>query len=474
MDHLDETSPSNKSLEETQASPQPPSQAELLGLTQPTPNSPSVRQNKEITQAHRVDRNTDLKKQNALTSIKGASSCLLWGLILLAFLMGLSTIGATSGYMGVKQGRFDKVVAETVTARSYLEEQYILGLEDMQAGRYQLALQRFEYIYQQDPSFNEAAERWVDVMLLLEGTATATPPLPTGTPTLTPTVDPRPIAELFAAAQTLINAQDWTPAIETLLTLRNNNPDYNFVEVDGMLYLALRNRGVIKIKQEGNLEGGLYDFSLAESFGPLDREANNYRDWARLYLMGNSFWYAYPELAAQYYGQVAGAVPYLTDSSGITAWSRYWQSLVHNAEQLADKDDWCAASEAYQDVLNAGNDVVIQSTAIYVQQECLALTPSTTPSPTGTMAPSVTPTIPLENSPTATLPAGNTPTPTSTFTTDPGLPPTNTLTPIPATATHTLTTLPPTATHTSTFTPTSTATPTPTPTNTTEAAPPPE
>ncbi len=67
--------------------------------------------------------------------------------------------------------------------------------------------------------------------------------------------------------------------------------------MDGLIYLCLRNRGIEKILS-GQLESGIYDFTLAEQFGPLDGETENYRNWARLYLLGNAFWGAYPEQAA--------------------------------------------------------------------------------------------------------------------------------------------------------------------------------
>ena len=35
---------------------------------------------------------------------------------------------------------------------------------------------------------------------------------------------------------------------------------------------------------QGELEGGIYDFALAENFGPLDIQASHYRDMAASYL----------------------------------------------------------------------------------------------------------------------------------------------------------------------------------------------
>jgi hypothetical protein len=181
-----------------------------------------------------------------------------------------------------------------------------------------------------------------------------------------------------------------------------------------MIYVALRNRGADKILNTGELEGGLYDFTLAEQFGPLDRDADIYRLWARLYMQGNGFWMAYPEIALKYYGQVAAAAPGLHDLSGMSAFYRYWRSLIQYADQLAEEQDWCAAYEYYQRALDAqmDSDVAIQASKMH--EECLALTPkppAVTPTsigPTKTLTPP--PSTATSSSPTATQPL---PTPTN-------------------------------------------------------------
>jgi tetratricopeptide (TPR) repeat protein len=314
-------------------------------------------------------------------------------------------------------------------------EQYNLALADMEAGNYDLARERLEFIFLADPGFLDVTEKWVEVALVLGQTAAPTD-VSLSTPSPTPTEDPRPKEELLVAAQALVAANDWTTAIDTLLALRKADPNFHTADVDGMLFLSLRNRGVQNILEFGLFEPGLYDFSLAENFGPLDGQALNYQEWARFYLYGNAFWYAYPQEAAYYYGQLVGLAPDLRDSSGLSAFYRYWQSLIHYADQLAGVEDWCAASEQYQQAQNARNDTVVQPTADFVLEQCVALTPSATFIPTGTstgtFAPtwtaSLTPTPDLTGSvsptsdgsatftPTAseTVPSGDTETPTET------------------------------------------------------------
>lgn len=369
-----------------------------------------------------------------------------WLLPLLIFSAALLTVTTISGFFGWQSGRREYNLSTSVEVQELLQEQYQLALADMEGGRYHVARQRFEYIITQDPSFQAAADGLIEVMIILNATATATAPPPTST--FTPTPDLRPAEQLLSQAQALAAAQNWDGTIDTLLSLRKANPAYGFVEVDGLIYLALRNRGADKILNQGELEAGLYDFSLAEAFGPLDVEANNYRDWARLYLLGNAFWYAYPDIAAQYYGQVAAAAPYLADASGMTAYYRYWLSILQYGDQLVGDEDWCAAQAQYQVALNGRPDAAVQATADYAALQCVLLTPSATPTATETGTPTITPTTTITTTP-GTPTVG--PTPTATKTNTPSGSGTPTHTPVPsATPTPTPTTATPTQTPSST------------------------
>jgi hypothetical protein len=142
-------------------------------------------------------------------------------------------------------------------------------LEDFEAGRDELARQRFQWVLEHNPSYPGAADRLADIMFRMGITAS---PTPQPTPTLTPTPDTRSRDQLYESGKQLMAAGQWTEAIETLLKLRKDAPDFHTVEVDGWLYIAFRYRGIEKIKQ-ADLEGGTYDLALAERFGPLDVEA---------------------------------------------------------------------------------------------------------------------------------------------------------------------------------------------------------
>ncbi len=371
---------------------------------------------------------------------------------LLPFVAVLALLFLASLLLGANSGQRTFGATATAAARVYLDEQYALALQDIQNGNLELARQRFEYIFTHDQSYTAAADRWVELSLLLNATMTVTPPAP---PSVTPTPDNRPNEELFTQALVHIANRQWDAALQALASLRQNDANYRVVDVDGLIYLSLRNRGLERILQGGQLESGIYDFSLAEHFGPLDTQAQVARGWARLYLQGNAFWIAYPDIAAGYYGQVAAVAPNLMDESGMSAFFRYWSSLVQIADNLAAAEDWCAANDQYQAALAAANNGNVAATAQVALQNCVALTPSLTPTltltvpgPTATLSPSTAPE-------TATLPAGDTA--TATATSPAAATPTPTATnPPPATATASPTATsepPPTAEPTATATP---------------------
>lgn len=313
------------------------------------------------------------------------------------------TTGAFAGYRSAKHTQAQ--VAQSQSQKS-LQEQYLLGAQDMQAGRYEVARQRFEYILSLDPTYPGAADRLAEVMAVLFATATPTQPAPTITPT--PTRDLRPVEQLFEQAKSLFNGEDWSGTIDTLLSLRKADKAYLVTQVDKLLYLSLRNRGIDKILAQANLSGGIYDLALAARFAPLDVDANNAREWARLYLVGVSFWEVHPEQAVYYLSQVASAVPGLRDSDGWTAAERYRVALIQYGDLLASQEKWCDAQAQYQLALNLRPDAEVEEK---LRQAALQCSPPTGVPSSGTPTP--TPTFPFFLTPSPT--EGGTPTPTSTF-----------------------------------------------------------
>jgi tetratricopeptide (TPR) repeat protein len=391
-------------------------------------------------------------------------------------IIGILLITTLGGYLGY---------GDAVKTRSQLQSnqlaiqaatQFQYGLDDMAAGRYEMARGRFEYIIEKlDPNFPGVREKLVEVMIAMIPIPTAIPTATlTPTPIITPTPDLRGEEELIKQIQQQLVNKAWNDAVTTIESLRTKNLAYRTIEVDGFYYIALRNRGMDKILK-GDLEGGMYDMALVERFGPLDRDADSYRLWARYYVIGASFWEVDWEKATFYFGEVAPSLPMLRDASMIPAIDRYRQAAAKYAEKLAAGGDYCKANQLLNNVLiNNYRNATLEPLATRVALECnpptetpakLTATPSLTPTLTkaapvvSTATNTLTPTVTSPGSqpataiptPTPTIPAPVLKSPTATLTNPP--PPTNT-NPPPATNTN-----PPPATATKPATPTNTKAP---------------
>src|SRR3990172_4395118 len=207
-------------------------------------------------------------------------------------LIGLGGFGGYSSGIGIRQSAEDSVISQQLT------EQYTFALRDIDLGNYETATQRLKFIIQNDPGFPGAQQKLTEVMVL------SVIPTPTPMPTVTSTPD-------FSGAESayqLINAQDWVNALSALDIIRKLDPTYKTAQVDGMYYFALRNYGHFLITQQGNLEGGIYQLTLAERFGPLDNTSVQLREGARMYITGASFWELDWKQAYAYFSEVDGAL----------------------------------------------------------------------------------------------------------------------------------------------------------------------
>ena len=335
---------------------------------------------------------------------------LLWAIIISLFLGFAVAVGALAGFQsGTRVRQAEKSNQSFIS----IQEQYDLGVQDLEAGNYELAIQRFEYVLSQDPNFPGIMDQMAIAMQVLYSTATPLPKVSASS--VTPTRDPRPVEELLNQALNLVINQDWSNGIETLIALRKENPNFQVAQVDGLLYLALRYRGVNKILNEGNFEGGIYDLTLADKFGPLDGEADSAREWARLYTIGMGFWEVHPEQAVYYFSQVASAAPYLRDASGWTANDRYRAALIQFGSILARKGNWCGAQTQYELALAIRADESLQGLATQASINCAGITPTlSTGTMTETATPSTTVFLPTIVTPTYTQGIPSSPTPSQT------------------------------------------------------------
>ncbi len=334
---------------------------------------------------------------------KGAGCLSRFGKILLFFLAGLIIV-AIAAWFGYNAAIRSRLAAEESQKIAYATDQYELALKDINDGRLEQARQRLEYIIGIVPDFPGAADKLTEIMVQISIQRTPTPAF-TPTPEMTPTPDTRGDEEIFNQIVAYIQNKQWADAYNSLVVLRNNNPAYRAVEVDGMFYLVLRNRGIQKITLEGDLMGGSYDISQAETYAPVDREALSYREWAENYIYAASFYGVNWELAVQNLRLIYESFPNLRDSN-MTAQERYRISLIKYGDLLADKGKWCDANNNYQLALTIASDGNLQATATNAYIKCQG--PTKTPTPAITLTETVTE-LPTEA--TTEPPPAETPTP---------------------------------------------------------------
>ncbi len=293
------------------------------------------------------------------------SSPLRWIALLGVLFLVLVAVG--SAYAGYQSGISQRTGAEATQIALQVDEQFVLGVQDMEARRFDLARQRFEYVIRYNPNYPGVTDKLAEVLLSMNSTAT---PTIAPTPTVTPTPDTRGVEDLYSQAQDHLNNSEWTLAIDTLLALRKADLNYQPVWVDRGLYVAYRNRGKDKILQNGDLEGGIYDLTQAEQIGPLDADSKSYLTWASMYKTGASFWELDWGQAIYYFAQIAPALPNLRDGSGWTATERLRLAYGGYGDFLLQNGDACSAVEQYDLALSMGIDTLIEEARNNAIDEC--------------------------------------------------------------------------------------------------------
>jgi tetratricopeptide (TPR) repeat protein len=293
-------------------------------------------------------------------------------LVALVFVV-LIAIGLLAGY---NSGMGQRYAARNTVVAGQLDEQFQLGQQAFEAGNYELARQYFEGIIRTDSNYPGITEAYSNLLLKMSITPT---PVFSPTPVITATPDLRGAEEIFNTALQLLNSNDWNGAITNLDSLRKSNPEYRTSEVDGMYYMALRQRGIQKIVspcQDVNLEGGIYDLTLAERFvgeGNLDSYSQSLRTYARLYIIGASFWDQDWAQAQNFFAQVMAAYPNMSDSSCLSATNRWVVAAIKWADQLANAGDFCGSDNMYATafVVNSPYNATAYPVATDVRNKCV-------------------------------------------------------------------------------------------------------
>lgn len=283
----------------------------------------------------------------------------LWR-VLRWFVLLFLVAGIAAGLLGYWIGAQQRQAAEQEAIRQSAKEQFDLAEQDIEAARFSLAQQRLQYIIRVDPGYPNAADKLAQVLVALNQPTTEPTPDVTATPNLAP------VNDMLSQAEAAIQAGDWTTAINTLVLMKSKDAGFQAVARDDLMFVALRNRGIDLISKQGQLEQGIYDLTRAAEFGPLDRDALNWRSWAELYLQADSYMGLNWAQAATRFAQVYLVAPYLAND----AYIKYATSAQNYGDQLAAGGDPCGAEDMYSESLKAWDNATLYPTATKAHHDC--------------------------------------------------------------------------------------------------------
>ncbi len=308
--------------------------------------------------------------------------------LILAVILGTSlTLAALIGYQaGITERERTAATAQFLE----LSHQYQLGIEDMAAGRPGLAIERFEFILSIDPDFPQVAQRLAEARAAQPTTSGATAqPQTTTLPSPTPiiTVGPETARTLFNEAQAAFDAEEWDTALQKLGALRVIDPTYEPAAVRDLLFKSLQSRGIAYINGD-KLELGLADLDQASTLGTLDEEAQQYQQWATIYIAGISYWGLNWGRTVETFELLYTIAPYFRDTI-----TRLYDAHLGYAQYLDSGGAPCDAVIEYQAALDMEFDQAIEDKRAAADLACQfgTATPDGTltpfPTPDGTLTP---------------------------------------------------------------------------------------
>ena len=305
--------------------------------------------NEAMTDPNNPEQQTPPTRRRGALFVRSVGFVLM-GVAILIIFYGL--VGLYAWRQGVQE-RTDTLAAEHTAD---LARQLELAQVDIDAGRYELAIRRTDYILADDPSNleaaalqNEANQLWA-ILLTPSPTVTPTPLPPTVTPTPSatpiPTIDPSNLGRELDDIQINVDNQEWETAVSKLETFRQSYPDYEPLRTAQMLYDSYVGLGLRFTRSDkGQIERGLVYLAQAETLGTLSEEVAGEVFWAEQYLEGIVYdginWDAY----LSYFRPMCQFAPLFQNSCGKLA-----KGLVAKGSQLTSVLDWCPAVDVYVEV----------------------------------------------------------------------------------------------------------------------------
>ncbi|MGD8473584.1 MAG: DPP IV N-terminal domain-containing protein [Anaerolineae bacterium] len=310
----------------------------------------------------------------------------LWTLIAALIVVLLVVYVLVLGGKGVYDGLRDRALE----SRRFAQEHYELGVAQLEAGQYELAIAELELALRHDSSLVDARTRLQEAIELVQAQ---------GTPTSETRQDAARL--LYAQAVDLYEAGDLALAVAMLDELRGLDADYQRENVDTMLSKAHYQLGLNAVA-ENRLGDAISHFEAVLAINPADEDAQDQLNLADLYAAALSNWERDWSATIQALKGLYALAPDYKDVE-----SRLRDAYVLRAEAAAENEDWCQAGDDYAsavEILPVERMVDLRDDA-QIRCQATAEAPPPTPTSRATATPATREPASPEATPEPTVPA---------------------------------------------------------------------
>jgi len=281
----------------------------------------------------------------------------LFLLVIVALSVLAVSIGA-GAYYGLHRGERERQQGRIEEADGY----YRAGLEQLDAGKYELAIANFELALDLNPAHPFAPQGIAEAQARIAAR-------PTPTPLATETYE-IVVNDLYQEAIAHYEAEEWQEAAATFTQVRALDLTYEAEAIEEMLFNSLYNAGMALLAEE-RLEEGIFYLDQAIALRPLDEEALTQRDLAIKYLTALGYWGVDWERCIERFEYLYAVAPNYKD-----VFQRLYRAHETYADYWYDQEEMCPAEEQYTLALRLYNDAEIEQKRAEAEQICLIATPT--------------------------------------------------------------------------------------------------
>jgi TolB protein len=250
----------------------------------------------------------------------------LWTLVAALVVVLLAGYVVALGVLGVYDGLKDRAIEQQQVA----QEHYSLGVTQLDAGDYELAIAEFELALSYDANLREARVHLEEAKELAKNRAT-------------PTSETRQDAAELLYKQAVANYEgdNLAQAVAMLDELRGLDAEYQHQKVESMLITAHYQLGLDAVVED-RLDEAAAQLEEVLSLQPDHSQAQNELNLIHLYEAALSYWERDWAATIQAFKGLYSLAPDFKDVR-----VRLRDAYVYQAQSYAQEGDWCRAADEY-------------------------------------------------------------------------------------------------------------------------------